>query len=1140
MSPLLASLLHSLWIGLLCWLAARMVLHALPSRAVELRHATALIATALLFTGWGGAWIVHRANTESSEIRPAVVEPRPDQSSPEKSVADITNPPDAASIATPAPASSAHRQPWLSDQIAALKRASNVQTCLELLWLAGAAFSLARLVYGLHAGGSRWLAQQPAGKVPDVWLEAWCGRLEARARQLKTQLVAIEAAGAPLVVGLLNPVIVVPLASCAGVSPELARAALAHELAHIARRDWLVELALRVVEAVLFFNPFVWLLTLHVREEREACCDAWACEEAKMPRMEFASALAAWARLLLPANSSAGHGFGLEQGLSGRVARLLGRTASPRTRTWRGTVGVLALITLGLSGYGAFLHWGATALRDRERVELLAQAAAPYTTPDPWVPEPAREARPDRIISGKVVNEEGLPLLGAEIRFWAGSARSESGTQTKKDGSFQSSRPLNGPTEIRVRMEGYAMRKIYAEANESELRAPIVLSEGISKAIQVLDNEGRPVAGALVHWALDFFGPRKTDQTIADTNGLAWVKHLPADIPVYIRAEGESFAAVGIGPLSAEELNAKSSLEIRLPQGRTVKIRVVSEEDGRPIAGAHVRIDSMQPPWSPGANPHPSWNYGGLTTDANGETVLKYLRLDTSYQLKLQPPREEAFDTPLASAPATDQLVKLPSTWRFSAELKNFPQKYRASPLTLKIEQGNITRHHTARLRPDGSARMELNVRDSSPVTLAFDDPRLAKLTVQAKSPEALGQTVVFDYATLPPAQRDAVRRRVAIKFMHDGREFLPSGRFYIHRKESPYAWGADGFTLEPGKPLFAEWPDGTGLKLTAGWGLIGAIIDLKPDEAEKEIVIDAQCTEIIVPVKPAGLVRAQVRDAAGNLLRTARLMGATDETIFSKRRQISFSGNYPLGEWQASGPVEFSFWDTPIWAADGLVFAHGPSVSVSARNPVVDVVVSLPEKRSYELLLTDDTGRGLAGAACILSARFLDRKKTNPPFGHVDRTSDADGRVRFEAGVDFQDWNGLQLVMEAQRAGYARISTAIDVEKLKTPPVIVMKAAVKFRARIVNRATGSGVAGIAVEIHDGTSTRFTQASRVISDADGWVEFNDLATDQKFRLGYSIPRALGLRLAEEKDPSRIAWRELTPADTGFVAYLDQE
>jgi hypothetical protein len=771
---------------------------------------------------------------------------------------------------------------------------------------------------------------------------------------------------------------------------------------------------------------------------------------------------------------------------------------------------------------------------------LIDLAAAPYTQLDPWLPQPASEARPARILSGKVVTAEGLPVAGAELRFWAGDARTESGTQTKSDGSFQSRRPLIGPAVIRVRGEGFAMRNVYAEAGDSELSEPIVVSKGLSVPVRVLNDEGMPVSGALVHWALDVFGPRKADQTTTDTKGTAWMKHLPSDIPVYVRAEAEGFATVGIGPLGADELNGKVPVDIRLLPGRSLKVRVVSEEDDQPVVGAIVRIDSVQPRWSPGTHPHPGWNYSGLATNVSGEATLKYLRMDTNYRLRVEPRGEDGVNLPLASNPATEQVVRQPRKWPVTLHLKGFPEQYRTSPLIVRIENENDSRQHNIQLDSSGDARLQLALRGNKPVTVEFTDLRLTPLAVRAESAEALGKNVVLDYTTLPPEQRNAALRRVAIKFMHDGREFFPSGRFYIHRKSSPYLWDADGFTLEPGEPLFAEWADGTRLKLTAGWGLLGAIIDIPPAATEKEIVIDAQRTEILVPVKPAGLVRAQVRDSGGSLVRSASLLGSTYNEIFSERRTISFSGNQSLGDWQASGPVEFSLRGTPIWAADGLVFARGPSARISARNPVADIVVSLPKTQSYEFRITDESGQGLAGVACTMTGRFLGEKDANPPFGLVSRTSENDGRVRFEAGVDFLNWSGLQLLVEAQRPGYARTNTAIDVKRFKSIPTIAMKPSVIFRARIVNRATGTGVAGVEVEIHDGTTTRYTQATRVISDSDGWVEFNDLSSGQKFRLGYSTPRALGLRLVHDESAARSAFRELVPADTGFVVYMEQE
>lgn len=78
---------------------------------------------------------------------------------------------------------------------------------------------------------------------------------------------------APMVVGWLRPVILVPAAAFSGLSPLQVEAILAHEMAHIRRLDFLVNLVQSLVETLLFFHPAVWWLSSRLRAERELCCD---------------------------------------------------------------------------------------------------------------------------------------------------------------------------------------------------------------------------------------------------------------------------------------------------------------------------------------------------------------------------------------------------------------------------------------------------------------------------------------------------------------------------------------------------------------------------------------------------------------------------------------------------------------------------------------------------------------------------------------------------------------------------------------------------------------------------------------------------------------------------------------------------
>ncbi len=142
---------------------------------------------------------------------------------------------------------------------------------LALLWFTGAALMLARLGTGLWWLERRYLAEaQPA---PDVWQSA----LDDLARRLglapRVRLKVSAWADSPLLIGWLRPVVLLPASALLHLRPEALEAVLAHELAHVRRRDYLANLLQSLAEAFLFFHPCAWWLSGRIRELREHCCD---------------------------------------------------------------------------------------------------------------------------------------------------------------------------------------------------------------------------------------------------------------------------------------------------------------------------------------------------------------------------------------------------------------------------------------------------------------------------------------------------------------------------------------------------------------------------------------------------------------------------------------------------------------------------------------------------------------------------------------------------------------------------------------------------------------------------------------------------------------------------------------------------
>lgn len=134
-----------------------------------------------------------------------------------------------------------------------------------------------------------------------------------KVRLLESALIKL-----PMVIGYLKPVVLLPLGAISGVPAEQMEAILAHELAHIRRRDYLVNLIQSLLEVIFFYHPVVWWLSKNIRVERENICDDIAITLTGNT-MEFAKALTNIQEINLTAPS-------LATGLSGKNKnRLLNR-----------------------------------------------------------------------------------------------------------------------------------------------------------------------------------------------------------------------------------------------------------------------------------------------------------------------------------------------------------------------------------------------------------------------------------------------------------------------------------------------------------------------------------------------------------------------------------------------------------------------------------------------------------------------------------------------------------------------------------------------------------------------------------------------------------------------------------------------
>ncbi|RZK51720.1 MAG: M56 family metallopeptidase, partial [Hymenobacter sp.] len=318
------ALLHSLWQGGVLAVLLAGVLPLLRRHRAEVRYAVAAGALATLVLAVGLTFGFYY-QSQPAPAQWGVAGPAAEGAALGADAALV------ASVAAPtAPTSQLAPLAWLQ------ANAGKLEPYLPLVvgaWLLGLLLMSGRLAGGLvYTNRLRQVGTQALGA-------EWQQRLAALARRagVRQPVALLESArvAGPLVLGHLRPAILLPIGAVAGLSPALLEALLAHELAHIVRRDYLLNLGLAVAEVLFFYHPAVWFMANCLRAERENCCDDQAAALCGGDRLRVARALAALAELeVTPATAPrlalAAAGTGGRGSLLARVRRLaLGRPQAP-------------------------------------------------------------------------------------------------------------------------------------------------------------------------------------------------------------------------------------------------------------------------------------------------------------------------------------------------------------------------------------------------------------------------------------------------------------------------------------------------------------------------------------------------------------------------------------------------------------------------------------------------------------------------------------------------------------------------------------------------------------------------------------------------------------------------------------------
>lgn len=347
-------LMHSLWqfavIGLLAWICLQLFTHR---KYASVRYNILLVAMTLMIVCppvtmtlvMESSPVASTASEDGGQMLstdgPAISLPSiPGPDPTEIPGVAATDPPETSSTASGEAAGIGHSK-QVSPASLVNVIADTVEPWLEMIvavWCLGVLFFASRLALG-------WCRiRSLKNRSTDVDDDAILSILRRAAEKLnirrKLRLMVSHSIDSPVVFGVLRSTILVPTSFLSGISPDVMEAIFAHELAHVRRYDYAVNLLQSVVESLFFYHPGVWWLSGRLRDERETCCDDLAVAAMRNPVTVSRALLAIEelrSRNLSPALSAAGGS------LLTRVRRLLGAQ-----QDCHGSVRTASVITVGL------------------------------------------------------------------------------------------------------------------------------------------------------------------------------------------------------------------------------------------------------------------------------------------------------------------------------------------------------------------------------------------------------------------------------------------------------------------------------------------------------------------------------------------------------------------------------------------------------------------------------------------------------------------------------------------------------------------------------------------------------------------------------------------------------------------------
>jgi beta-lactamase regulating signal transducer with metallopeptidase domain len=445
------------------------------------------------------------------------------------------------------------------------------------------------------------------------WLSALARAQQRMGFKHGTALLTSDDLASPISWGLMRPVIL--LNSRAVEAAGEAEAIIAHELAHVARMDWIKLLLARFATALFWFNPLVWLLAREAHQLREEAADD-AVLAANIADTDYAQLLVGVARHECPGLLLGAHGVApSKSSLARRVARVLDvkSVRGPVARSF--AFGVLAGAFLVAAPLAALtLTPGGTASRDTDAV---ASPLPPYYVGSPEVPKDIPSLIADGVTTAVAAVAPVKAPSKTEFRAAEIAQAVESATRARDSALAQAGQAVAQASQAVAQAQVIARAHAGDDSNDDiiEMRAAGVTAQYV-KAMRAAAPSLRSLSPA------EFAGMYKMGVTpqFARDLGAAGFRHLDEDDLTSAKAIGmtgsyaRGMAAAGVRPDMDGYIQLKAvGVPVEYVRSLHKAGRNVRDADelvqmwAVGVRPGDVRLRGVVPPTPPGVPP-PGWD----------------------------------------------------------------------------------------------------------------------------------------------------------------------------------------------------------------------------------------------------------------------------------------------------------------------------------------------------------------------------------------------------------------------------------------------------------------------------------------------------------------------------------------------------